>query len=116
MSRQLHFAYCHQKPERSFFFRGKQFPICARCTGIHLGYLFMPIFMFGLLDWGFWLTIALILPTYIDGTVQAYTSYRSNNFLRFTTGLMAGIGLMSLAAIIGKFLGDSIYSLYQYLF
>lgn len=28
---------CHQMPERSFFIRGKQFPVCARCTGVFLG-------------------------------------------------------------------------------
>ena len=27
---------CHQKPERSFFLEGHQFPVCARCTGLHL--------------------------------------------------------------------------------
>src|SRR6476469_9730789 len=24
---------CHQRPERSFWFWGAQFPVCARCTG-----------------------------------------------------------------------------------
>ena len=28
---------CHQMPERSFFIRGKQFPVCARCTGVMIG-------------------------------------------------------------------------------
>jgi len=30
---------CHQKPERSFFIKGYQFPVCARCTGVIIGYL-----------------------------------------------------------------------------
>ena len=30
---------CHQKPERSFFINGYQFPVCARCTGVMIGYL-----------------------------------------------------------------------------
>ena len=25
---------CHQMPERSFFIKGYQFPVCARCTGV----------------------------------------------------------------------------------
>ena len=29
---------CHQMPERSFFFKGYQFPVCARCTGMIVGY------------------------------------------------------------------------------
>jgi uncharacterized membrane protein len=27
---------CHQRPERSFFLDGHQFPVCARCTGLYL--------------------------------------------------------------------------------
>lgn len=30
---------CHQMPERSFSYKGKQFPVCARCTGIFIGQL-----------------------------------------------------------------------------
>jgi len=28
--------FCHQRPERSFFLDGHQFPVCARCTGLYL--------------------------------------------------------------------------------
>ena len=28
---------CHQLPERSFFFRQYQFPVCARCCGVLIG-------------------------------------------------------------------------------
>ena len=27
---------CHQRPERSFFWEGHQFPVCARCTGLYV--------------------------------------------------------------------------------
>ena len=33
------YSGCHQMPERSFFINGMQFPLCARCTGILVGYL-----------------------------------------------------------------------------
>jgi uncharacterized membrane protein len=26
---------CHQLPDRSFFWGGQQFPVCARCTGLY---------------------------------------------------------------------------------
>jgi len=29
---------CHQLPERSFFIAGHQFAVCARCTGLYLGF------------------------------------------------------------------------------
>jgi uncharacterized membrane protein len=27
---------CHRRPERSFHVHGRQFPVCARCTGLYL--------------------------------------------------------------------------------
>ncbi len=105
----LHLTACHQKPERSFFWKGKQFPVCARCTGIHLGYLTMPLFLFGFVSLSWLLTIAFILPTTIDGLTQAYWNRESNNPLRFTTGLLAGIGLMSFSSKAGWLIVDLIH-------
>lgn len=107
----VHFIGCHNNPERSFFWRGKQFPLCARCTGIHLGYLLMPLFLF---DW--WhipllYSILMILPTYIDGWSQLILKRESTNWLRFSTGLLAGVGLMSLAAIIGDYIATYLKTL-----
>ncbi len=31
---------CHQLPERSFFIAGHQFAVCARCTGLDVGFTF----------------------------------------------------------------------------
>lgn len=28
---------CHQLPERSFVWAGRQWPVCARCSGLYLG-------------------------------------------------------------------------------
>ncbi|MCB7430270.1 DUF2085 domain-containing protein, partial [Erysipelatoclostridium ramosum] len=36
---------CHQKAERSFFIHGYQCPVCARCSGLYIGY------GFGILLW-----------------------------------------------------------------
>lgn len=110
-NRRLHFIFCHQNPERSFFWKKKQFPVCARCTGIHLGYFTFPVFLFDLYSINIWFTIAIILPTYIDGITQAYFKRESNNILRVSTGLMAGVGKMSLVAIIGQFIGKQILTL-----
>ena len=111
--RRLNITFCHRKPERSFFWKGKQFPVCARCTGIHIGYIAFPLFMFNVFTLNIWWTIALMLPTYIDGLTQAFFKRESNNILRVTTGLMAGIGGVSLVAIIGKYIGDQILLIFK---
>ena len=102
------FVVCHRIPHRSFFFRGRQFPVCARCTGIYAAYLTLPVFT---LDWwtpGIIISFLLLLPAAADGLSQAYLNRESNNALRFITGLLAGSGLMSLTAILGKFIGSVI--------
>ena len=83
---------CHRMPSRSFFYKKKQFPVCARCTGIYLGFFVMiPLLWFYQI--GMILSAILILPTLIDGLTQAYLNRESTNFLRFSTGVLAGIGM-----------------------
>ncbi len=85
---------CHQMPERSFFIRGYQFPLCARCTGIALGYvtaLFIAPFHLFCYPIG-----VLMIPLMIDGTVQYFTSYKSNNYKRVVTGFLYGFAFTSI--------------------
>ena len=107
----LHFTFCHQKPERSFFWKGKQMPLCARCTGINLGYFALPLFILGLIKIPLFISFLIIVPTYIDGTIQAYFNVESNNTRRFITGLLSGVGTMSLVSIIGIYIGNIIITL-----
>lgn len=107
----IQFVFCHRKPERSFFWRGKQFPVCARCTGIHIGYLSFPFFLFGVFELNLWVTFALLLPTYVDGVTQAFMNRESTNWLRVSTGFLAGIGVMSLVHLVGQWIGNTILSL-----
>ncbi len=91
---------CHHDPERSFFYKGKQFPVCARCTGL---YGAMPIgFLTGILvtlvhDFGFYTVAALILlflaPTVIDGLTQYFGWRTSTNPIRVTTGSLGGLAI-----------------------
>lgn len=104
----IQFVACHRKPERSFFWKGKQFPVCARCTGIYLGYISFPLFNFDLLHLSSLLSIAITLPTVIDGLAQAFLKRKSTNFIRVTTGILGGIGAMSLIVNIGSFIGNLI--------
>ena len=109
----IHLVSCHRLPERSFFFRGKQFPVCARCTGIYIGFLSAPLFLFDVIQFNLIITILLILPSVIDGLTQAFLRRESNNILRVTTGFIYGVGIMSLASIIGRFVGNYIIEILQ---
>lgn len=88
------FFMCHCRADRSFFYKGNQFPICARCTGELIGILFaIPfIFIFKNISWVY--IIMLGLPLIIDGTIQLFTKYESNNLKRVITGFLFGIALM----------------------
>jgi uncharacterized membrane protein len=44
-ARIIGYALCHQLPDRSFFIHEHQSPLCARCTGMYLGFSIGLIFM-----------------------------------------------------------------------
>jgi uncharacterized membrane protein len=101
--------FCHQLPERSFFINDHQLPVCARCTGIALGNVAGEL---GLII-GEWINpykrfrlkrsvlyclalSGLALPLIIDGSVQLFTDYESNNGLRLATGILFGISITAM--------------------
>jgi len=89
---------CHRKPERTFKYKDKYFPVCARCTGFYLGILIsFPIIFISLkylsgIDL-FILGVLLLIPMFIDGITQFFEIRESNNILRFITGLIGGLGI-----------------------
>jgi len=103
------FSICHRLPERSFFFRGRQFPFCSRCTGIIIGYWFYPLFIFHIVNFSLVLILLLHLPMIIDGTTQMFLNRESTNWLRFVTGLMAGISQVACMNFIAEFISRLIY-------
>lgn len=88
---------CHRNPNRSFFIKGHQFPVCIRCTGCYLVislYLIYTYYFY--VDYTIYLIITailLLIPMAIDGTTQLLTNRISNNTLRFITGFLGGLGL-----------------------
>ncbi len=82
---------CHQKPERSFFYKQKQFPVCSRCTGITIGAIFG--FIIAMLTQPNLLFVIGFIPLIIDGTTQYYGLRVSNNTLRLVTGLLCGFSM-----------------------
>lgn len=83
---------CHRMKSRSLTIKGHTLPLCARCTGILLGYLFFPLLFVFELNFPLWLGIVLNLPMVLDGWTQKKKLRLSNNPLRVTTGIVSGLG------------------------
>lgn len=88
----LQIVPCHRKKSRSYVIAGKQFPICARCTSILIGYLFVPILFIIGWELSILLGIFLNIPMIVDGYTQLKGWRKSNNFLRTITGILCGLG------------------------
>jgi uncharacterized membrane protein len=85
-----HFALimrCHQMPERSFTFRNRQIPLCARCLGITVGALAVPLYARDLR-----IAALLIAAMIIDGGTQGLGLRMSKNWLRFASGIGFSLG------------------------
>ena len=95
------FCGCHCRADRSFFWRGRQFPVCARCTGVLLGMAAgLVSCVFWLPPW--WLTLVLMAPLVLDGLVQLKTAYESINLRRLWTGLLFGWGMIGFLWVTGR--------------
>jgi uncharacterized membrane protein len=111
------YALCHRITERSFTINGRQFPLCARCSGMYLGVALMlvaaglagrmrranlPSFKLLLVLLGF---IALMgidgINSYSHFFPQAPHLYEPQNWLRLATGMGTGVamGLILLPAL-----------------
>lgn len=104
------YSICHRIPDRSFFFAGRQLPLCARCTGTYLGIAvgMIILLVLGRLRAGQMLTppflvimVGFVAIMGIDG-LNSYltlwdnlpTLYRPQNWLRAVTGSLNGMALV----------------------
>jgi len=104
--RLLGYGLCHQLPERSFFSGGYQLPVCARDTGIYLGFavgLLVLRYLAGRTrpsDLPRWPVLVLIGAFVAAMGIDGLTSYsglrETTNDLRLLTGLLTGWGLSAL--------------------
>ena len=128
---------CHQIDSRSLYLNGNQMPVCARCTGLALGFVFGAVLFLimipdpdpirmalssvagkkalgmsknKLIITSTILGILLMGPMVIDGLTQATFNYESTNIIRFFTGMSFGLGFV---VCLGSFLESFVYrSLY----
>ena len=96
---QVGYSICHQLPERSLHYGGRALPVCARDTGLFLGFTvglvvllvayrhFAPRYP----AWPKILVLAvLILPTFFDAATSYAGLRESTNAVRLVTGAFAG--------------------------
>lgn len=105
---------CHRIPERSFFYKGKQLPICSRCTGILIGYLIGIIYILVNKKINILIELVLMIPMAIDGFGQLYKFWISNNTRRLITGILAGISTICIiraCGYLGYTSGKYVYNL-----
>lgn len=87
---------CHQKPERSFFIKGYQMPVCARCSGVFIGYTAaLCCAVAGRLKKMNWIAPLGCLVMLTDWSVQALKIKESTNMRRLFTGIFGGFGIMA---------------------
>lgn len=80
---------CHRMPERSFFFRGRQFPVCARCTGAFVGYL-AGLFVFPFYQLYPSVCIIFCVLMFADWFIQKIHLHSSTNLRRLISGALCG--------------------------
>lgn len=92
---------CHRMPDRSFFYKGHQFPVCARCTGVCIGQL-SAILINCMVSVPMHISILLLAIMGFDWSIQELKIKSSTNFRRLITGILGGFGLFSLYADVIK--------------
>lgn len=87
------FMRCHQRGDRSFFIRGRQIPVCARCFGILLG----PLILLLCEQWlSRPIAAACIVAFFFDVGSQLLRLRESNNWLRLITGILFSASVLFL--------------------
>lgn len=86
---------CHQMAERSFFINNYQFPVCARCTGVLIGYIFSPLLLL-ISNYRIYIALILCFVMFIDWCIQYLKIKESNNIRRLLTGIAGGVGIMNI--------------------
>jgi len=87
---------CHQLPERSFFIAGHQLAVCARCTGLYVGFVLV-LMLYPLVrslrvtttpdrKFLFWAAVPLV----VDFSLTFFGIWENTHTSRFLTGLLLG--------------------------
>jgi len=89
--RKVGFAFCHRRQDRSLKISRYTLPLCARCTGLWLGFVMGLSLRVAGLHMPLLFALALMLPLIVDGLTQLVGFRMSNNQLRLISGVLFGI-------------------------
>jgi len=101
------FGLCHQLPERSLFGGSAQVPVCARDTGIYVGFIVSLLVLAalqrnrptGLPSLGVsLLLLGMLMVMVVDGVLSYAGIRETTNAMRLITGLAAGYAMAAVAA------------------
>ncbi len=102
---QIGFSVCHQIPDRTLSFSSILMPVCARCSGIYIGFVISTLVLFLMYRkrqsliapvYAIIIFIVFISAAAIDGFLSYLQIYETNNLVRLITGYMAGIALAAI--------------------
>ena len=94
---------CHQMPERSFNINGRQFPICARCTGVLIGNIIAyTMFLIYALPMQFCFIGCVVMLA--DWLIQRLGIRESTNIRRLITGIIGGYALSTIYCTVIKYI------------
>jgi uncharacterized membrane protein len=93
---------CHQMSERSFFYHGKQFPVCARCTGVGIGHTIAVLSNLMGARVPAFISVLMLAIMGTDWAIQEADMKESTNIRRLITGILGGFGLFNLYFMIGR--------------
>lgn len=87
-------SMCHQRSDRSFFLRNYQFPLCARCSGMVLGYIFAIAVIIALGNISVIISFIFMGIMFLDWFIQFKKVKESTNSRRLITGFIGGYGVV----------------------
>ena len=105
-------AICHRLEERSFNLNGYYLPLCARCTGMYIGFLVSSLYFFIIKRnkadkppdvKSALLIFASLLPLAFDGITSYMGLRETNNIIRFVTGALFTSSLPILFILLRNF-------------
>ena len=98
-------SVCHQLPVRSLQIGDIILPVCARGSGIYIGFFISAIVLFILFRkrenslpplYIIVILALFLISTITDGIISNFASFNTNNIIRFITGYLCGIAMITI--------------------